>query len=286
MRIDWVVKTIGEFGEFYWSKYGIRTKETTRALATDSWKRALSAFLEGYAFERQGRSPYYPQAARAAIRTYHGAIPGDKFVRSVWQEFLRLIKAPPSGKGANVSNNPLAPPYGGQDSITSLVCTLGDSDYNIIKWAKEGLEGGGIGVVFGKLRNVRGLGPKITAFFLRDIAAAFEMDELNMRPASYLQPIDRWTWRGAQVLAESMNREILVDERESAEVIVEASRMADIRPSMVNTGLWMLGAEFAGEKGGFREALKGRKELSAYLKDLRKYYQGRVQFLDRVLSVD
>jgi hypothetical protein len=282
MQVELIVKMLAEFGGFFWSKDGVRTKDSFRTLSSN-WREAFMVFLEDYAFARQGSSPHYPQAAAIAVKEYPSKTPDDDFEQIVWQEFLKQIGAPASGKGANVQNNPLAPSFGNKISITALVSRLCDHDYNLVRWAKDGLRKQHVSEISGTLRGVRGLGSKITSLFLRDVATAFEMDELQLEPAKYLQPIDRWTRRGTEALAMLMRSPHPKGEEECAIIIVKASIKAGVCPSLVNAGLWVLGAWFAQTEAKFKDVLVNLDRLCQFLDEQRNNYIAKVKLLDKVM---
>lgn len=110
------------------------------------------------------------------------------------------------------------------------------------------------------------------------------MNEELLEPAKYLQPVDSWTGRGAQVLAMRLQRHQPKNDAECAKVIIEASQRAGVRPSLVNTGLWIFGARFAETEDRFKSVLTNSDDLCRFLEDRRQAYEARVQFLDKVLG--
>jgi hypothetical protein len=201
--VIWVAQSLAKFGEFYWSPLGpgTRTKIDFCALADGNWKEGLAVFLQHYAFERSGAPRYYSQYASEVVRTYQEEKPQADFKDIIWNNFLRLL----DGKLANDMHNPLNPSNAGKQSIISLVSSMEQYDYNIIRWARDNLNNRQPSKVFDELCGIRGIGEKIASFFLRDIAGAFMMDELNLDAAKYLQPMDIWTQLGAGALAAHIN---------------------------------------------------------------------------------
>ena len=53
---------------------------------------AASLFLEGYAFERQGRSPAFSPAAVESIRRCRKAHISGDFPQAVWENFCDLLR--------------------------------------------------------------------------------------------------------------------------------------------------------------------------------------------------
>ncbi len=282
MSIAATARMIAQFSDLYWSQAETRTRDDFARAAADHWKEALAAFLAGYAFERAGRSPQYPKAAAQVIRVYAGDVPAADFEAVIWGEFLRAIDAPDTAKGANRLNNPLAPAEGRAISLTALVTSLARHEHNIVRWAEAAARAGEVEAVYQRLQEVRGVGPKIAAFFLRDVAEAFQIDELPAEQAAYLQPIDRWTRRGAEAFAQLLQRPEPQGHRACAEVIIAASRMAAVRPTLVNTGLWVFGAQVVRDEERFREVLAHPDEWRRFLLARSGEYRTRAEFLARV----
>lgn len=278
-------QVLAVFGEEYWASFGL-SREALQRLDAAGWKDGLAEFLRRYAFERAGRSPRYPEAAATVVQSYPGDIPGGDFEAFVWQGFLQEIGAPPSGKGANLKVNPLAPSRGSSLSITAWVGRLDRDGHNLIRWAKRGLEEGRAPELSRKLQQVRGIGPKIAAFFLRDVVEAFNLEMPNAESAIYLQPIDTWTHRGAEALAPQLgwpapNKK--GEDKKCAHVLVEVGRRAGVRPTLINTGLWMLGGRFAQKEKQFREALSTPVALQRFLDAQRGEQKRKIELLDAAL---
>lgn len=273
------VRMLAKFGEFYWSQYGNQCKDNFCKLASRKWKDALIEFLEEYAFERQGKPPKFPVKAAEAIREYKNDTPGDDFESDVWKNFCEKI-----GSSINKKNNPLAPSFGNKKSITSLIRSLDKKNYNIIRWAEDGIKNGSVRDISNELQSVRGMGPKISSLFLRDIVAAFELNESELEPEKYLQPIDIWTRRGAEVIAKQTDRLKPPNDEECAKIIVEASYKAGVPPSLVNAGMWIFGTKFAETEEKFQEVLANSDKLHQLLANQRDACMARVNFLDGLLN--
>jgi hypothetical protein len=281
------VSVLAEIGEFYWSPAYGRTRDAFRALEGSDWRAALVEFLRGYAFERQGRSPHYAEAAIAAVGLYKGSAPRNDFEAFVWQEFLRQIDVEADGKGAAVKVNPLAPHFRKQRSrsITALVSDLEGSQYNLVRWAAQGIREGELETVSQQIRAVRGLGTKLTAWFLRDLVMAFGMEEADLEPSALLQPIDIWTRRGASVLAglpQTLRYGRHGDARAAA-AIVEVARASGVRPTLVNTGLVMFGELFTPSPDAFEAAIASPVALCRFLSEQKEAYAARQKFVSELL---
>ena len=226
--------------------------------AMDSdWLQGLQFYLHGYAYERQGRSPEYSAAAVEAVRQAIKAgrkEPDSEFPFRAWDAFLRILRLPPDGKGANPPNNPLCQKEGaGKESVTSLILKLQDYDYNLIKTVLALLKGGTAKNAHTFLCQIRGTGSKINSLFLRDIVLIYDLPVGQDDPL--LQPIDTWVRRLTRLLM-GVQADVPKDEKDDysndakiAETIIYLSKTAGVSPLILNQGAWYFGAQIAGTKG-------------------------------------
>ncbi len=121
------------FFEPLWQKYNLN----------DSMD-AASLFLEGYAFERQGRSPAFSPAAVEAIRKSKRTKGSNDFPLTIWNNFCNLL----NNEGLNHKLNPLYPQYPlyhPTSSCNCIWCVLNpDNSDSIIVSSKQVLESGQI----------------------------------------------------------------------------------------------------------------------------------------------
>jgi hypothetical protein len=84
------------------------------------------------------------------------------------------------------------------------------------------------------------VGPKIAAFYLRDLVSLFELDEtVPLRELALLQPVDVWVRRLVGRLG--LAKETASDE-EIRDAIVGICAERNCSPLLFNQGLWYLGA--------------------------------------------
>jgi len=143
---------------------------------------------------------------------------------------------------------------------------------------------GDIEVAWKCLVEIRGIGPKIASLYLRDIFDAFEIDESRVGNKAYLQPIDIWTRRGARIIAEIFLMTSPKSDWDYAQVLVEVSERAGVRSSLTNTGLWILGAQLAGNPDRFREALSGIDNLRNLLLSRAQWHRRGAEVLETLLE--
>ena len=186
--------------------------------------------------------------------------PSPDLVAAAWAGFLdRLGRDKP-----NAPVNPLNP----DGSVLRLVLDLGAFDHNLVRWAADAAERGALGEAHRRLTAVRGVGNKIAAFFLRDVVDAFRLPPPDRDAAVFVQPVDTWVRRGAAALAPRLGLPPPTREPDDqARVLVALAEAAGVRHTLVNTGLWALGARFAknadrlaaalSSERGFRDAVAG-----------------------------
>lgn len=241
---------------------------------------ALSQFLFGYAFERQGRSPAYAPIARHVIETaatMKAFWQDEAMPQRAWTSFCSTLNEIREGAKPNPMNNPLCPqdqPYvskwGQKETAQPSALEFAQQrlkgfDYNIVAWARRMLLDGQVLTVHGDLCSINGIGPKIASFFLRDVAWCFRIEVVSQR--DLLQPIDVWVERTARQLDPAAKGRV-------AAWIVQESLAAGILPEAVNAGLWYFGALIAGSEFRLFQALNSpqyaRRLVDEHVTGLRK----------------
>jgi len=161
-----------------WKKYPNHT--------TDIWD-SLAIFLEGYAFERQGRKPDYFHAAVDALLGYkreHNGNMSNNIAKDIWSRFSKSL----NGRKLNHQNNPLCPKktcYQRKEKTCKTtqhsVVQLVSDDKNIqnksfTTYLQHKIVEDDIKGVFDLLKSIQGVSEKITSLFLRDLAHIMEID--------------------------------------------------------------------------------------------------------------
>lgn len=222
---------------------------------------ALSQFLFGYAFERQGRSPAYAPIARHVIEmaiATNAFWQDEEMPQRVWASFCSTLTELREGAMPNPMNNPLcsqgysySSKWGqketSQPSVLQFVQHgLIEHDYNIVAWARHMLLDDQVETVHNDLCSINGIGPKIASFFLRDAAWRFGIQVARQR--DLLQPVDVWVERTAHQLDPAAKGR-------AATWIVKESEAAGVSPEAVNAGVWYFGALIAGSEFRLFQAL-------------------------------
>lgn len=89
------------------------------------------------------------------------------------------------------------------------------------------------------LCGIRGVGWKLAAFYLRDVARFYAIGE---EPAWCFQPVDVWIRRVANCWAGRIGRSISSDD-DAASVFVDLASAAGVRGGDLNAGAWVLGSQ-------------------------------------------
>ena len=200
-------------------------------------QRALALFAGQYAYERQGRARSYPHAAYFAIEKTPALDAGE-----IWRAFLGELE----GARPNTKLNPL---YHTVARCNCVCCTFaGDNGgvVDVIEAARREVAAGRVHYAFDRLDRVRGVGPKIASFFLRDVAVRFKIEPFQDR--ELLQPIDVWVRRYVMRLTEAAAPS---SDPLAAQWICANSAA----PEAANQGLWYFASQIASSEVKLRRAL-------------------------------
>lgn len=197
---------------------------------------AILIFLEGYAFERQGRNPSYSHVAVEAIEGVKDSPLRRNFPQTVWHKFSEFF----ANKGLNIKANPL---FHTKKLCCCVWCVTGTE--NLIKTSKEAIARSQIKEAWEKVKRIRGVGPKIASLFLRDVAVQFELAPSQDR--WLLQPVDIWVRRAVFLL----NRNKMKDGDVARWLVTNCDE-----PELANQGIWYFGAQIAGSNFRLRKSIE------------------------------
>ena len=142
-------------------------------------------------------------------------------------------------------------------SIISFLKCIENHDIQI--WAKNKLQKGNIRYIHNELKKIRGIGDKISSFYIRDIFRVYRLnypkDHKNL-----LHPIDVWTKKGAQaLLGEGFQKS------KPAHLLSEIASKARIRDEDLNAGLWYYGAKICKNAELFQRSLNNARFIDYVL---------------------
>ena len=224
---------------------------------------SLAIFLEGYAFERQGRRPdYFYVAVDSLIYCNYQNMLNPN---CIWNRFQQLL----NNQRLNHRNNPLYPSNNPDnlrninrklsitEAILSLdntvtlyqhICSLINQNQDIIQ-------------SFNFLRTIRGIGDKIASFYLRDLVAISNINLSNIQNRWLLQPIDIWVERTIKTLNRNQN----MNKQQVAHCIVDNSIQYHLNPERVNMGIWFYCALIAGSEYRLNQSLQDIKIAQSFI---------------------
>ena len=234
---------------------------------------ALVCFVQNYAYERQGAAATYPVIAEKSIEKVLSNRIGLfdlNDAKRVWKIYKEIAKNEFNNLKINATHNPL-------NSDNGILTTMVNEQIkNLAVYVRDMIQNGNTRKVHKLLVNVRGIGTKITSFYMRDIVYLGGLDELKIKDAHYLQPIDTWLEQTLSIILEDVPKKL----EEKQRTIVELCKEADVSQIAFNQGAWVLGSQIAGNFSSFREILKGRnaksiiqkriKEREEYLSEMRR----------------
>ncbi len=199
-------------------------------------QRALALFVGQYAYEHQGRARSYPHAAYFAVEASAGLNAAEML-----QAFQRELAGAKSNPQHNALNHIAA-------SCVCVRCIFTGSNgrlQDIVDATRSDLVSGRVERAFEQLKLVRGVGPKIASFFLRDLAVWFKIEPLRDRER--LQPIDRRVRRYVASLIEGSAEP--TDEQTARWVCRNSAA-----PEAANQGLWYFASQIAASEVKLRHA--------------------------------
>lgn len=118
-------------------------------------------------------------------------------------------------------------------------------DLNLVRYSVERIRAGGLREHYRELQpeltkhGIVQVGPKIAAFYLRDVVALYSLDaHVSVTDVLYLQPVDTWVRKLA------MNIGLVgegVPDTQIQQAIVSLCQKHDVSPVLFNQGAWYIG---------------------------------------------
>lgn len=217
----------------------------------DNYK-ALVCFIQNYAHERQGAAAAYPIIAEMAIeKLFQGKMRmvAIGHAKEAWKTCKQIAKKEFNDLGLNESHNPMNSDKG------ILTVMAAEQISNISLHIKNLIERNKTKEAHNFIKSIRGIGPKIASFYLRDIAYLGNIIESKIKDQYHLQPIDTWLEQGLSIIfGDKIPRKLT----EKQKIIVEFCEEANCSPIAFNQGAWVLGSQIAGDFDTFRKITKGK----------------------------
>lgn len=285
---QFMIRSLSQLGNVYVSLY-LENNRQAYPRRGNHWIDGLGFFLKGYAFERQGTSPAYSknacEALRNILRDNRRRVPGRVLSRELWREFC-LIGGYVGGRGANPKRNPLKPRIG--RDVISICSGLVDDSHNIFAFAQgalHSLEDDEVRTAHQQLCRIRGVGPKIASFFLRDVAIDSGLANALIASNIKLQPIDIWIRRIVSSLCNDIDG---ASDNDFAERVVDLAKDAGESPLLFNAGAWYFGARVARRISDVEKALERRdvmrRTIQEYIDQIRVELAGLEQTHHQIMQ--
>lgn len=174
----------------------------------------LSAFFAHYAFARRGkdREELAQMAVQALRRTCapqdFAEVLAESDGNRVWENFSAICLERKRKNSEQLNRGLIA----GIVELAQEIYQL-DGVGSIAGWIVRGvLQTDHIEPQFLRIVDIRGVGPKTTSMFLRDVCYLFNLeDQLDHADRLYIQPIDRWLRLAAAMIVPEIDSESAVD---------------------------------------------------------------------------
>lgn len=174
----------------------------------------LEVVFGHYAFARRGKDRF--ELSEIALEALHRTSKEDNFenflalddAETLWNSFESVCRERNRKPMEQLNVGVIA----GMAELAQEVFRL-DGSGNIARWIVNCVEASGrIEPQFLRMVDVRGIGPKITSLFLRDIVLLFGLEDgLEHSDRLYVQPIDKWIRAIAPYVIDEPNADNLAD---------------------------------------------------------------------------
>lgn len=217
----------------------------------------LELILGHYAFCRRGKERF--ELSQMAVDALHRAVVKDQFgqllassnAEILWREFESVCD--------EHHRKPLPQLNKG---VVAGMCELSQEIYqadscgSIIRWIVQTVHRTGrIEAPFLRMVDVRGIGPKLSSLFLRDICYLFDLEsKIDPIDRLYLVPIDKWMRQIAPFIIEEECADDYADWILAGK-IAKYTRRADISAARFSMGTTYFGMKEVRSSAEFRDQL-------------------------------
>ena len=253
-EMESIFKTLNTY---YWDIIQER-QSLSDLIRPDSWVESLIHFCN-YAFERAGSPAAYRNSAKEAFRRNRSWLESRKHWSNnieikLFESFTQICQENLL-KNFNLKNNPMGPSDGDLISMIRFVW-YETKDESIASWALSSIENDDLSKVFNTLKKIRGVGNKISSFYLRDIYILSGRTNSSIKNRHLLQPIDVWTRRAARIFLDNQN----ASDKSCAEFLIGFEDKIEIVNGSSNIALWVLGSQIAENEETFTGFIKSMKQ--------------------------
>lgn len=203
----------------------------------------LSVFFDHYAFSRRGKER--ETLAKTTCEALSRLAKGKPFTDALglsdgevfWQEFLAISDEDKRKPQEQINRGVIQ----GMLELAQEIYRL-DGVGSICAWVKAAVENTGrIDAVFERIVDIRGMGPKTTSLFLRDMVFLYGLeDQIDNVDRLLLQPVDRWLRLSASYLVPDLEEDQCADWILAGKV-AKLARHAGVSGIMFNMGSTFFG---------------------------------------------
>ncbi len=247
-----ITKNIASFANLFRANYPLeKPKDAIHALLE---------FVDSYGYERQGSARAYRIIAKRVINKIFGdniSNVTQKDAEVAWYLYKQIAEDDFGSLKLNVTHNPLNSDGGVLDRLSER------SKNNIYRYVARLLQTERIEQAHSFISSIRGVGPKITSLYLRDIAYL----ELNSAKHYHflLQPIDTWVNQAVEIILSHTPEKTLKNPSDKQKLIVDLCRDADCSPIDFNQGAWIAGSTIAQDYGTFKDVIEDKKKAKSVI---------------------
>jgi hypothetical protein len=252
---------------------------------------ALECFLGTYAYERQGRPKAYPAIAKLTLKAvFKERLETLQLTQTsatlAWERYEQIAaeKFRLERNKLNWRRNPMSSDGG---VLTKMANAENKGVLNIANYVKALIVAKKTSDAHSFIDSIRGVGPKIASFYLRDVAFLGGIDESQIEEPFYLQPLDTWLNQALSIIKkETVNTATNKERRKAQQMIVDLCKQADCSPIAFNQGAWFAGSQIAGEYDKFKSLADGEfTVLDDYLSNQRKCISEIEKVRDKISKI-
>jgi len=232
-----------------WKIFESVTKDYEERFLTDSpqiiendWWKALQFFFSRVFYQGR-RDEVSEEVERRVIKATSGyfreeAIRDSEFERlkgGNWKEFRDELRK-------TIGRGKMGKPLDIDLTISTMEFVSQLRDKNIVNDSVRKIKLGKILVHSKELQRIRGVGPKISSLYLRDIVSLFKLTNYlrNDQDFEVVMPVDTWIRKIAKSLRiveeDSKDNEIV-------RTVIQRCKENNISPIQINQGIWYIGTQ-------------------------------------------
>lgn len=238
---------------------------------------ALIRFIKFYAYERQGAAAAYPEIAEKVIteifneKTWNA--PSISDARKCWKLYRKIAKRDYNNLKLNEARNPM-------NSKQGIIRRLAQKKVsNIASCTSDLVKKGETKEAHNFLKNIKGIGDKISSFYIRDICYFTGIPEKEIQDIYLLQPIDTWLGQVVNIISNGVK----MSQKEQQKFIVGLCGN-EISGIEFNQGAWFLGSQIAGDYDTFKRVVSDTKKLKEKIQSLIQNEERIIQVYNEFLN--